>query len=424
MKKFPLHLQILLAMFLGVVAGFLLIGQTQFSNDWIKPFGTIFINLLKLVAVPLVVASLIAGISSMSNMAHLSYLGSRAIFIYLFTTVLAVCIGIGLAGWVRPGAGFPEQQRAQLQSLYRQSLDDKAAVVKQVAKSGPLQPLLDMFPSNFFLAASDNRNMLQVIVFVLLFGIALVVADPVATAPVKAFFAGASEVIIQMVLMVMRFAPFGVFALMASLIVDFAGDSPKQALQLLLVLGWYAMVVLLGLAVMVLLVYPALILVFKKGAYKGFFKGIFPAQMMAFSTSSSAATLPVSMECVVNNLGVRRETASFVLPLGATVNMDGTSLYQAVAAVFIAQAYGLDLGTSQILGLVFMVVVASIGTPAVPGAGLVMMIVILEQAGIPAEGLALILAPDRILDMFRTIVNVTGDSAVCVILDKEAPLNQ
>jgi Na+/H+-dicarboxylate symporter len=422
MKKIPLHVQILVAMFLGVLFGFLLIGQTQFTTDWIKPFGTIFINLLKLVAVPLVIASLITGISSMSNMSHLSYLGSRAIFIYLSTTIIAVSIGISLAGWLKPGSDFPAQQRDRIKNLYSQSLTEKAQVVQQVSQNGPLQPLLDIFPSNFFLAASDNRNMLQVIVFVILFGIALVMSDPVATAPVKLFFTGVSEVIIKMVVMIMRLAPLGVFALMTSLIVDFAGDSPKQAFELLVLLALYATVVLLGLSIFTFLVYPLMILIWGKVGPLTFFKGIFPAQMMGFTTSSSAATLPVSMDCVVNKLGVSKQTASFVLPLGATVNMDGTSLYQAVAAVFIAQAYGLDLGTSQIIGLIFMVVVASIGTPAVPGAGLVMMIVILEQTGIPAEGLALILAPDRILDMCRTVVNITGDSAVCLILDrKEEP---
>ncbi len=399
-------------------------GYGKFSTDWIKPLGTIFINLLKIVAVPLVIASLIAGISGMSSMAHLSSLGTKTIALYLFTTVLAVSIGIGYAYMLAPGTGFPEHKREQLKSLYQNSVQEKAHTATKVSHSGPLQPLLDMFASNFFTAASDNRNMLQVIVFVVIFGVALVMVEPQVAAPVKDFFAGVSEVVIKMVILIMKFAPIGVFALVASLIVDFAGDNPAMALELLMVLAWYALTVLVGLATMIFVVYPLLVMMVSHCGYADFFKGIFPAQMTAFTTSSSAATLPVSMQCITENLGVSRQTASFVLPLGATVNMDGTSLYQAVAAVFIAQAYGLELTMVQIVGLIFTVVVASIGTPAVPGAGLVMMIVILEQAGIPAEGLALILAPDRILDMCRTIVNITGDACVCLLVDKKEAFSQ
>ncbi len=412
----------------GIVIGLLLSfsGNTQFSTFWIKPFGTIFISLLKLIAVPLVLASLIKGITSLTDISKLSKMGSRTVGIYLATTIFAVSLGLLLVNVFEPGKGFSEETRQEFSEKFSGDTAKRTAAALAVAQQGPLQPLVDMFPENIFDSVRDNRNMLQVIVFAILFGIAMVMLDDELIAPVKNFFDSLNEIIIQMVNLIMMAAPYGVFALLASLIADFAGDDPSKAGELLMTLGYYSVVVVLGLAIMIFLFYPLLLKLAIGYDYKKFFKGIAPAQMMAFSTSSSAATLPVTMNRVEKFLGISKETTSFVLPLGATVNMDGTSLYQGVAAVFIAQAYGIDLTLGQQLGIVMTATLASIGAAAVPGAGIVMLIIVLEQAGIPVSGIALILAPDRILDMCRTVVNVTGDASVCVLIDnykKEEPVN-
>jgi Na+/H+-dicarboxylate symporter len=259
---------------------------------------------------------------------------------------------------------------------------------------------------------TDNGNMLQVIFFALLFGIALILIPLDKGAPVFAFFDGVNLVVLKIVDIIMLAAPYGVFALLAGLVVEFAGDDPAAAVELLLVLGYYCLIVLAGLAILLFGVYPLLATTVGKMKYGQFLKGLFPAQMLAFSTSSSAATLPVTMECCERNLGLSKEVSSFVLPLGATINMDGTSLYQAVAAVFIAQAFGMDLSLTAQLGIVLTATLASIGSAAVPGAGVVMLVIVLQQANIPIEGIALILAPDRLLDMCRTVVNITGDATV------------
>ncbi|WP_020531757.1 dicarboxylate/amino acid:cation symporter [Flexithrix dorotheae] len=420
MKKLALHWQIIIGMVLGIIVGLILImgGWGQFSNDWIKPFGTIFINALKLVAVPLVLFSLIKGITSLSDVSQLSSMGSRTVGIYLFTTVVAVFMGLLLVNITQPGKAFTEETRMEFSQKFAETTGDKTQQARQVKDKGPLQPLIDVVPGNVFQSFTDNKNMLQVIFFAILFGVAIVMVKSPVTEPVKQLFDGLNEIIIQIVHIIMIFAPYGVFALLTSLLVDIAGDDPQKATELLGVLGQYAFTVTLGLTLMIFVFYPILLMVTTKYNYKKFFQGIFPAQMMAFSTSSSAATLPVTMDCVENNLGVSNQTASFVLPLGATVNMDGTSLYQGVAAVFIAQAYGLDLSIGQQLGIVITATLASIGAAAVPGAGIIMLVIVLEQAKIPVEGIALILAPDRILDMMRTVVNITGDSSVCVMVEK------
>lgn len=418
--KLALHWQIIIGMILGVAAGLALSlgGYAAFSAHWIKPFGTIFINLLKLIAVPLVLVSLIKGISSLRDISKLSTMGGRTLGIYIFTTVCAVTLGLFLVNVFQPGAGFSEETRQMFSTEFAKVTTEKTATAASVKQQGPLQPLVDMFSSNIFNSITDNRNMLQVIVFAVFFGIAIVMLDDKVTAPVKNFFSAANDIIIQMVNIIMLAAPYGVFALLAGLIADFAGEDPKKAGELLAVLAYYALVVLLGLSVMVFLFYPLLLKIFARYPYRRFFSGLAPAQMMAFSTSSSAATLPITMNRVNRFLGVSKETSSFVLPLGATVNMDGTSLYQGVAAVFIAQAYGIDLSLGQQLGIVVTATLASIGAAAVPGAGIIMLIIVLEQAGLPVEGIALILAPDRILDMCRTVVNVTGDASVCIMVEK------
>jgi Na+/H+-dicarboxylate symporter len=273
-----------------------------------------------------------------------------------------------------------------------------------------------MVPENVFQAAAANESMLQIVFFAIIAGIALIRIPKAKAAPVVAFFDGLNDVIIEIVGFIMIIAPYGVFALMASLIVDITGDNPDSAVELLLALLKYSLVVLGGLFLMILLFYPMILKIFTKVKYLDFFKAIRPAQLLAFTTSSSSATLPVTMRQVEKEIGVSEEISSFVLPLGATINMDGTSLYQGVAAVFIAQALGFDLSISQQLMIVLTATLASIGTAGVPGAGIIMLIIVLESIGVPSAGIALILAPDRILDMFRTIVNVTGDAMVCTVV--------
>ena len=405
-------------MALGVLWGIMAssLGLVEFTTDWIQPFGVIFINLLKLIAVPLVLVSLITGVSSLSDVSRLSRIGSKTIGIYLLTTVIAVVLGLLLVNIAEPGKAFSAEKREEFNQQFAATTSQKSSDAAAVEQQGPLQPLVDIVPANVFRSLTDNGAMLQVIFFALLFGIALIMIPPDKAAPVNDFFEGVNLVILKIVDIIMKTAPYGVFALLAGLVVEFAGDDPGSAVELLLVLGYYCLVVIAGLAIMVFVVYPLLAVFIGKTKYGAFFRGIFPAQMLAFSTSSSAATLPVTMECAEKNLGINREITSFVLPLGATINMDGTSLYQAVAAVFIAQAYGIELDIMAQIGIVMTATLASIGAAAVPGAGTVMLVIVLQQAGIPVEGIALILAPDRILDMCRTTVNVTGDATVSMMV--------
>lgn len=405
-------------MALGVLWGMLAssMGLVEFTTDWVKPFGTIFINLLKLIAVPLVLVSLITGVSSLSDVSRLSRIGSKTIGIYLMTTVVAVVLGLALVNVFEPGKAFSAEKREEFKEQFAATTTQKSSAAAAVEEQGPLQPLIDIVPDNIFNSLTDNGSMLQVIFFALLFGIALIMIPQDKAKPVNDFFEGVNLVILQVVDIIMKTAPYGVFALLAGLVVEFAGDDPGAAVELLLVLGYYGLVVILGLALMIFVVYPLLVTTVGKTKYGDFFKGIFPAQMLAFSTSSSAATLPVTMERCEKNLGINKEITSFVLPLGATINMDGTSLYQAVAAVFIAQAYGISLDIMAQIGIVMTATLASIGAAAVPGAGTVMLVIVLQQAGIPVEGIALILAPDRILDMCRTTVNVTGDTTVSMMV--------
>ena len=414
MKKLALHWKILIGMALGVVFGAFLSfvpNGSEFIKDYIKPFGTIFINLLKLIAVPLILASLIKGVSDLKDISKLSQMGGRTILTYLITTLTAVTIGLILVNVIQPGKSISVETRNELVQAYSTNTQEKQAAAAKQKEAGPLNALVEMVPSNIFLAASNNRNMLQVIFFALFFGIGMILLPPKKIKPVKKFFDSFNNIILKLIDMIMLAAPYGVFALLAALVVE------APSLELFQALALYAITLLLGLASMIV-VYIMIIRVFTNKKVDFFMKGIAPAQLLAFSTSSSAATLPVTMECVEENLGVDEEVASFVLPIGATINMDGTSVYQGVAAVFIAQAFGLDLSLSAQLGIVFTATLASIGTAAVPSAGIVMLVIVLAQAGIPEAGLALIFAIDRPLDMCRTVVNVTGDAAVSMIVGK------
>jgi len=413
MRKLALHWQILLGMAAGILFGILAVkfGFGQLIKDWIAPFGKIFINLLKLIAIPLIVASLIKGISDLKDISKLSAMGGRTVGIYLLTTIVAVTIGLALVNTIRPGKLVDEQTRTQLLGDFAGDAQKRILDANKQKETGPLQALVDMVPSNIIKASGENQ-MLQVIFFVVFFGIGLILIPPEKAAPVKDFFDGLNEVILKMIDLIMLAAPFGVFALLAALIVE----SPSIALFKALI--GYSLTVLAGLGLMIFAVYPLMVKTFTGRGYNFFFKGIAPAQLLAFSTSSSAATLPVTMERVEEHLGVEKEVASFVCPIGATINMDGTSLYQAVAAVFIAQAMGIDLSFGDQLTIVMTATLASIGSAAVPGAGMVMLVIVLAAIGVPEEGLALIFAVDRILDMCRTSVNVTGDATVAMLVAK------
>ena len=414
MKKLALHWKILLGMVLGVAFGFLMVsfsGGKEIVQDWIKPFGTIFINALKLIAVPLILGSLISGVSDLKDISKLSKMGGKTVLIYLLTTVMAVTIGLLLVNSLKPGNSITEGTRTELVSNYSQSTQKYKEEAANQKNNGPLQALVDLVPDNIVGASSKNKNMLQVIFFAIFFGVGLILLPEDKAKPVKDFFASFNEVILKMIDLIMLAAPYGVFALLAALIVE----SPSA--DLFTALGWYALTVVLGLAMMIVL-YTILVMIFTGKKPKEFLQGISPAQLLAFSTSSSAATLPVTMERVHEHLGVDEEVSSFVLPIGATINMDGTSLYQAVAAVFIAQAFGMDLSLGVQLGIVATATLASIGSAAVPGAGMVMLVIVLAQAGIPEAGLALIFAVDRPLDMCRTVVNVTGDATVSMLVAK------
>ncbi len=414
MKKLALHWKILLGMVLGVAFGFLMVsfsGGKEIVQDWIKPFGTIFINALKLIAVPLILGSLIKGVSDLKDISKLSKMGGKTVLIYLMTTVLAVTIGLVLVNSIKPGESITEETRTELVSNYSQSTQKYKEEAANQKSNGPLQALVDLVPDNIIGASSKNKNMLQVIFFAIFFGVGLILLPEEKAKPVKDFFDSFNEVILKMIDLIMLAAPYGVFALLAALIVE----SPSA--DLFKALGWYALTVIIGLALMISL-YTTLVMFFTGKKPKEFLQGISPAQLLAFSTSSSAATLPVTMERVHEHLGVDEEVSSFVLPIGATINMDGTSLYQAVAAVFIAQAFGMDLSLGVQLGIVATATLASIGSAAVPGAGMVMLVIVLAQAGIPEAGLALIFAVDRPLDMCRTVVNVTGDATVSMLVAK------
>lgn len=418
-KKIPLHTQIILGLILGLIFGLIVIKtdlSPDFTLDYIKPIGTIFINALKMIAVPLVLASLVVGVSNLGDISKLSRIGSKTIVTYLITTVLAVSIGLILVNIFSPGKSLPIETREGLMAQYDEAAGSTATQAELLQQQSPLQPLVDIIPENIFQAASENSSMLQVVFFAILIGIALLQIPKDKASPVVAFFDGLNDVIIKIVGYIMLIAPYGVFALMASLIIEIAGDNPDNALSLLLALLQYSLVVVGGLCLLMFVVYPSILKLFTKIKYRDFFAAIRPAQLLAFSTSSSSATLPVTMKQVEEELGVSEEVSSFVLPLGATINMDGTSLYQGVAAVFIAQALGMDLSISQQLTIVLTATLASIGSAGVPGAGLIMLIIVLESIGVPAAGIALIIAPDRILDMFRTVINVTGDATVCSVV--------
>lgn len=467
MKNLALHWKIIIGLVLGVIFAFLssALGWSEFVIDWIDPFGKIFINLLKLIAVPLVLFSIIKGISGLHDTTKLGRLGAKTLLFYLVTTVTAVSVGLLLVNSVSPGKLVDDSQRTDNRIAYEiwaqdngyevkddrcylcddtnadrvaavremmqtEEPDEKLMAKMQSAKktkeAGPLQFIVDMVPSNIFLSLNNNGLMLQVIFFAIFFGVTLISIPRDLAQPVIDVVDGFNEVFLKMVDFVMQAAPFFVFALLAGVISKMAGDDPNAVIEIFKGLGWYSLTVVVGLAFMIFIFYPTIATLMVKGMnYRRFFKAISPAQFLAFSTSSSAATLPVTMDCVRDNLGVSKETTSFVLPIGATVNMDGTSMYQAIAVIFLAQFHLVDLSITQQLTIVLTATLASIGSAAVPSAGLIMLIIVLESVGLNPAWIAIIFPVDRILDMCRTVVNVTGDCTVATVVgDSEGQVDR
>ena len=425
--KLELHWKIIIGLIFGLLFGVLAAtqGWGVFVSNWVSPFGKIFINLLKLIAVPLVLSSLITGVASLSDLKKLSRIGGRTIAIYIATTTVAVTIGLLSVNLLEPGATVPDDMKSKLQDTYKSSVSGRVEAAEEVKERSSLQPIVDMVPSNFFNSASNNRNMLQVVFVAIIIGIALIQINKTKAKPVLDFFEGINELVIKLVDNIMFMAPYGVFALIADTITSIAGNNINNVLELLGALGFYMFAVIVGLTFQTLFTYTIVLKLFSNMSIKRFYQGLAPAQLLAFSTSSSGATLPVTMERCEEKLGVSEEVSSFVLPLGATINMDGTALYQAVAAVFIAQTLGMDLSLGAQLTIVLTAVLASIGTAAVPGAGVIMLVIILEAISVPSAGIALILGVDRILDMLRTVTNVTGDASVAVaVASSEGELNK
>lgn len=390
---------------------------TRFVNNWIAPFGTIFIKLLKLIAIPLILVSLIKGIADLQDISKFSKIGGKTIVIYVLTTLVSIIIGLTLVNIVQPGSNISQETIDTLVANYADdpSVQSKLSTATSTTSKGPLQPLVDIVPDNFFNAAANNGAMLQVIFFAVLFGIGLLLIEKEKAKPVIDVVDGLNDVVLKIVDLIMLIAPFAVFALLAKVIVS--TTDPDLLLSLLA----YGLTVVIGL-ILIIGVYMLVVALYVKKSPIWFLKQMSPAQLLAFSTSSSAATLPVTMERVTEHVGVDKEVSSFVLPVGATINMDGTSLYQAIAAVFICTALDYDITFTDQLLIILTALLASIGSAAVPGAGMVMLVIVLDSIGFPADklaiGLALIFAVDRPLDMCRTVINVTGDATVATIIAK------
>lgn len=411
--KIPAFVQILIALVLGGIWGTIAFENETlitFTKAYIEPFGSIFINSLKMIAIPLVLASLITGIANLKDISQLSALGGKTITLYIFTTIIAICIGLTLVNIIAPGNTISTETRDLLLQNFGGDVGSKAKSGQEIQNTSPLSPIVNMIPTNIVKSLSENRMMLQVVFFSLLFGIGMLKIDSEKRNTLFLFFDGLNDIMLFIIGLIMKIAPLGVFALISTQI------ATVPSLDLLEALGWYFITVVAGL-ITLYITYISLIALFTKRNILEYIKAVLPAQLIAFSTSSSSATLPITMKRAEDHLKISPNTSGFVLPLGATINMDGTSLYQAVAAVFIAQVYGIDLSVYAQLGIIITALLSSIGAAGVPGAGMVLLTVILTQQGIPVEGLALIIAPDRILDMIRTSVNVSGDLTVATLID-------
>ncbi|MCA8955953.1 MAG: dicarboxylate/amino acid:cation symporter [Planctomycetes bacterium] len=436
MRKLALHWWILIGMALGVGAGLLALqlgrvvvvatSPTSFVEldfpgmvlRYVAPFGDLFMNLLRMIAVPLVLFSLVAGVASLNDTAKVKRIGTRTIVLYLLTTAVAISIGLVVVNLIGPGRDLSGDFVDRLRERFQSSAQQKIASTAQVSI---IQQLIDVVPKNPFEALARGE-MLQVVFFALMLGIALTRLDAMRAGHAVRVFEILSDAVIEIVHLIMKIAPFGVFALIAKVVADMGQDGSVG--PLFRALGWYIVSVVLALVLHAALVYTALLKFMTKMPLMRFFRGMVPAQLLAFSSSSSGATLPVTMRCAEKNVGVDEEVSGFVLPLGATINMDGTGLYQGVAAVFIANVYKHDLGFQQQLEIVLTATLASIGTAAVPGVGLVMLIIVLQQIGVDPMGIGLIMGVDRPLDMCRTVLNITGDATVAtVVAAKEGMLH-
>ncbi|HYG14324.1 MAG TPA: dicarboxylate/amino acid:cation symporter [Bacteroidia bacterium] len=417
-KKLPLHTKILIGLALGVVWGLIAanLGWGEENGLYIAPLGKIFVNLLKMIAIPMIITSLVMGVASLNDISKLGRIGGRTLGIFIVTTVFAVSIGLLVANVLKPGDSLSDETKQSLVSSYEEKASQNEKKAEDVSKGGPMQPLVDIFPENLLKAATDNQMMLSMVIIAVVFGIASIMIPREKAEPLLKFMDSANEVILKVVDIVMLMAPIGVFALISSVITDLAGNDPSQTINLLKALGLYVITVLLGLVLHAGLVYLPMVKFLAKLSPLWFLKRMRPVHLLAFSTSSSNATLPLNIENTEERMGVKKEIASFVLPLGATVNMDGTSLYQSVAAIFIAQAFNIDLSFTDQLLIILTATLASIGSAGVPGAGMVMLAIVLNSVGIPVEGIALIMGPDRILDMCRTVINVTGDTTVATVI--------
>ncbi|MBN1164445.1 MAG: dicarboxylate/amino acid:cation symporter [Candidatus Krumholzibacteriota bacterium] len=397
-----LHTKILVGLLAGIPVG-LLLGPRAAA---IEPLGQLFIRLITMIVVPLVFSSLFVGTASLGDIRKLGRVGVKTILYYLCTTAIAITIGLILGNIFKPGDNINESTRQSLLSSYQADAEARIELADQ--KPGVIETLTRIVPRNPIESLAE-AHMLQIIFFALLFGIAVTLVPGQRGKPVIDFFDAVSEAMIQMVHIVMKFAPFGVLALIAAVVGKFGID-------ILLSLLKYTLIVLAGLLLHMTFIYSSAVRIFSGLSARKFFRGIQPAQLIAFSTSSSNATLPVTIECVEENLGVSEEISSFVLPLGATINMDGTALYQGVAAIFIAQVYGISLTLGDQFTIVLMATLASIGAAGVPGIGVITLAMVLQTIGVPLEGIALILGVDRIIDMCRTVVNITGDASAAVVV--------
>ena len=411
----PLYIKILVGMIAGIATGMLFIsfGQGEVVQLWIKPWGNIFIRMLQLIAVPLVLVSLIKGVTGIEDIRRFSQIGLKALLIYMSTTVCAILVGLALVLSVKPGNFVDAAVASQMKESYQHVVNEKMSAAESTSEQGPLSFLNDIVPDNLFAASSNNSKMLQVIFFAIFFGIAAISLPKEKTKAVLKVVDSLYDIILKMVDYIIRFAPYGVFALMAALVADNSSN-----LSIFAALGMYTLTVIVGLLLLIFVFYPLLIHLFTRIQTKHFIRNMYPVQLLAFTTSSSAATLPLNMETTERDLGISKEITSFVLPVGTTINMDGTSCYQTIAVVFIAQVMHIHLGWSELIAIVLLTTISSIGTPAIPGGSYVILTMVLSSVGIPADGLALILGVDRPLDMLRTSVNVTGDATVASIIDK------
>lgn len=401
MKKIPLHTKIFIGLFLGIIVG-LVFGPKARSIEFI---GTIFIRLITMVVVPLVFFSLALGTASLGDIKKLGRVGLKTFVYFTVTTAIAIIIGLFVANLLKPGTGLNEQVKQELFKNYQQAAQTKISAVQE--KPSLISVLVNIVPTNPIKSMAEGE-MLQVIFLALIFGLCLTLINPEKSRPLIQLFEGANDAVLQVVNLVMKFAPYGVLALLASIIGQFG-------LGILVTLLKYVLVTILGLSIHAFIIDGLLVRFLGRMSPGKFFRGITDAMLIAFSTSSSNATIPVALECL-DKLKVKREYSSFVVPLGATINMDGTALYQGAAAVFIAQIYGIPLSLGAQATIVLMALLASVGTAGVPGAGMIMLAMVLKQIGIPLEGVALILGVDRLLDMCRTTVNMIGNMAASVFI--------